>query len=537
VSTPRPFSRHFSELVTEHARRDGAAPAVVDGERTLSYAELDAAVDAVAGGLRGLGVRWGSTVGLLCTNRWEWLAAAIGAHRAGARVACFNTFAKAWDLEYMLSHSDTEVLICVDRFRSRDYRETLDELVPELASAEWVSERFPALRHVIVIGEPPAQLPGATTFADLMCVAGPEGEPVPVSAGDDAFILYTSGSSARPKAVPMQQYATIENGFSIGERMGLTDEDRVFVSVPLFWAYGAVNALPATVGHGAALVLQAAFEPREALDLIERHRCTAMYTLPNMSAALLAVDGFDRARTASLRTGLMLGTEAEIRRTLDELGVPRICNIYGSSETYGNCCVTPHQWPDQRRLTSQGPPLPGVRLRIADPETGDALPPGAVGEIQVTGYLARGYLDDESGATARAFGPDGWYRSGDLGSLDEGGALHFHSRATEMIKTGGINVAPREVEEFLALHPAVQSAAVVGVPDERLTEVVVAFVVPRAGHTPTADELRSHCAERIAGFKVPARIHVLEKLPTTDTGKLARRALVELDRTEARSTV
>jgi fatty-acyl-CoA synthase len=536
VSTERPLSRHLAELVAEYARRDRTAPAVVDGERTLSYGELDEAVEAVASGLRALGVTWRSTVGLLCTNRWEWLAAAIGAQRAGARIACFNTFAKAWDLEYMLSHSDTEVLICVDRFRSRDFRETLVELLPELASAEWSSERFPALRHVVVIGEAD-ELPGARTLVDVMAAgqAAEPSEPVPVSAGDDAFVLYTSGSSARPKAVPMQHYGTIENGFSIGERMGLTHEDRVFVSVPLFWAYGAVNALPATVGHGAALVLQAAFEPVEALDLIERHRCTAIYTLPNMSAALLAAEGFAPARVASLRTGLMLGTEAEIRRTLEELGVSKICNIYGSSETYGNCCVTPNEWPDQRRLTSQGPPLPGVRLRIADPESGEILPTGAVGEIQVTGYLARGYLADESGASAKAFGADGWYRSGDLGSLDEAGGLHFHSRATEMIKTGGINVAPREVEEFLALHPAVQTAAVVGVPDERLTEVVVAFVVPRTGSAPTVDELRAHCVERIASFKVPARIHILDELPTTDTGKLARRALVELDQTESRS--
>jgi fatty-acyl-CoA synthase len=534
VSAERPFSRHLSELVSELARRDAGAPAVHDGALTLSYAELEDRIDAVAGGLRALGVEWGSTVGLLCTNRWEWLAAAIGAQRAGARVAAFNTFAKAWDLEYMLSHSDTEVLVCVASFRSRDYRETLRELVPELASAEWSSERFPALRDVVVVGEAP-ELPGVKTLADVMA-AGEPFAPVPVSAADDAFILYTSGSSARPKAVPMQHYGTIENGFSIGERMGLEREDRVFVSVPLFWAYGAVNALPATLTHGAALVLQAAFEPRGALDLIERHRCTAIYTLPNMSAALLAAEGFAPARVESLRTGLMLGTEAEIRRTLQELDVPKICNIYGGTETYGNCCVTPSDWPDERRLTSQGPPLPGVRLRIADPSTEEVLPTGAVGEIQVSGYLARGYLADESGAGATAFGADGWYRSGDLGSLDDEGGLHFHSRATEMIKTGGINVAPREVEEFLALHPAIENVAVVGVPDERLSEIVVAFVVARAGEDLTENELRSFCAERIASFKVPARVHVIGELPTTDTGKLARRALVELDQTQSRST-
>lgn len=528
MSAERPFSRHLTELITEITRRTPDALAVADGELSLTYAELDARAARFAHGLRDLGVARGGTVGLLCTNRWEWLAAALGTQRLGARVAAFNTFAKAWDLEYMLAHSETEVLVCVDRFRSRDYRETLAELVPELAERDWRSGRFPHLRHVVVIGDAPAQLPGVRALADVVDVAGPPPGAPPVSAADDAFVLYTSGSSARPKAVPMQHYAAIENGFQIGERMGLEATDRVFVSVPLFWAYGAVNALPATLTHGAALVLQEAFEPSGALDAIEQRRCTAIYSLPNMTAALLGADSFAPARVASLRTGLTLGTEAELRRCLDELGVGGICNIYGGTETYGNCCVTPTEWPAERRVASQGPPLPGVRLRIADQQTGELLGPGAVGEIEVTGYLARGYLGDTTGASA-AFGEDGWFRTGDLGFLDEDGALHFSSRATEMIKTGGINVAPREVEEFLAMHPSVRNTAVVGVPDERLSEVVVAFVVPRDGEMVAEAELRNFCSERIAGYKVPARIHLVEELPATDTGKLARRRLVELD--------
>lgn len=533
MSARRPFSRHLSDLVTETARRTPDALAVVDGDRSLSYAELDARTDELASALQDLGVRRGGTVGLLCTNRWEWLATALGAHRLGARVAAFNTFAKAWDLEYMLAHADTEVLVCLDRFRSRDYLETLTEIVPELTGPDWRSTRFPQLHDVVVVGEAPG-LPGVRRLADVLAASRPPPDPVPVSAAEDAFVLYTSGSSARPKAVPMQHYALIENGFQIGERMGLRAEDRVFVSVPLFWAYGAVNALPATLTHGAALVLQAAFEPEGALDVLERHRCTAIYTLPNMTAALLGAEGFARERVESLRTGLTLGTETELRRAIDELAVDRICNIYGGTETYGNCCVTPAEWPAERRAACQGPPLPGVRVRIADPETGEVLGPGEVGEIEVMGYLARGYLGDTTGA-GDAFGEDGWFRTGDLGSLDEEGALHFSARATEMIKTGGINVAPREVEEFLAMHPAVQTAAVVGVADERLSEVVVAFVVPRAGQTVSASDLRAYCSERIAGYKVPVRIHVVDELPATATGKLARRRLVELDHAAARS--
>lgn len=531
MGAQRPFSRHLAELVTETARRTPDAPVVIDGDGTLTWSQLDERVDAHAYGFRALGLRHGGTLGLLCTNRAAWLCAALGAHRLGARVAAFNTFAKAWDLEYMLAHSAAEILVCVRRFRRRDYAETLAELLPGPAGGERRSDRFPHLREVVLVGDEPA-LPGTLRLDDVVPERAEPLHPTAGSAADDAFVLYTSGSSARPKAVPLQHYGVIENGFAIGERAGLRATDRVLVPVPLFWAYGAINALPATLTHGAALVLQEAFEPAGAVDLVERHRCTAVYTLPNLTASMVAAPGFDRGRLASLRTGLTIGTPSDLRRAMDDLGLNGICNVYGSTETYGNCCVTPAAWPRERREASQGPPLPGVRLRIVDPGTGAELPPGDVGEIQVAGpYLARGYLGD-AGTAGSPLGSDGWYATGDLGALDEDGALRFSARATEMIKTGGINVAPREVEEFLGLHPDVEDVAVVGVPDPALDQVPVAFVVPRRRADVTAGELLEFCRERIAAYKVPPRIHLVEALPVTDTGKLARRRLVELDQIE-----
>jgi fatty-acyl-CoA synthase len=525
-----PFSRHVAELCRERATLTPDAPAVVSGDVELTYVELDERVDRAAGALASLGVGEGTTVGLLCTNRWEWLAVALGAQRLGARVAAFNTFAKAWDLDYMLEHSGTEVLVTVDRFRARDYVETVRELVPEVGTGlGWTSARYPRLRDVVVVGDAPDE-PGLRHLDALLEQAVPAPPVLRACAVDDAFVLYTSGSSARPKGVPMQHYAAIENGFQIGRRMRLRADDRVWISVPLFWAYGAVNALPATLTHGAAMVLQPAFDAAEALDLIERHRCTVAYTLPNITNALLAEPAFSRARTRTLRTGLTLGSPGDLRRAAEDLGIPEICNIYGSTETYGNCCVTPSEWPLERRLVSQGPPLPGVTLRIADPLTGGDAAPGAPGELLVSGYTARAYLGADDAANA-VFGSDGWFRTGDLAVLDDDGCLRFAARATEMIKTGGINVAPSEVEEFLALHPAVAVAAVVGVPDAVAGEAVVAFVIPIAEADVGADELRAFCVERIARYKVPARIHLVDELPKTDTGKLARNALVEADAT------
>src|SRR5207237_5023260 len=234
--------------------------------------------------------------------------------------------------------------------------------VPEANSApagQWRSREFPRLRHIVMLGGRLA--PGWIAY-DNFAAADARASGAMTRPEDDALILYTSGSSARPKAVRLQHYAVIENGFAIGERMGLTPDDRVLLAPPLFWAYGATNALPAILSHGATLVLQGRFDAGEWLGVIERHRCTAVYTLPSITGAALRHPDFRRERLRSLRTGLMIGSPEEVRIAAENLGARQICNIYGSTEVYGNCCVTPCDWPLDRRMRSQGPPLPGVTL-------------------------------------------------------------------------------------------------------------------------------------------------------------------------------
>jgi fatty-acyl-CoA synthase len=341
------------------------------------------------------------------------------------------------------------------------------------------------------------------------------------------LILYTSGSSARPKAVRLVHGPIIENGYNIGERMALTEVDRVLLAPPLFWAYGAVNALPATFTHGAALVLQPRFEPGGWLDLIERERCTAVYTLPSMTGASLRRPEFQRERTRSVRTGLMIGSPEEVRIAVEELGVPNICNIYGATETYGNCAVTPNGWPLARRMASQGLPLPGMTIRIVDPGTGRALPPGEAGAVEVAGHITPGYCGASAEHNAAAFTADGYFRTGDLALLDDYGDFHFVARGSDIIKRAGINVSPAEVETLLLQHPAVAQAAVVGAPAGELGEAIVAFVVLGSGIDVSAAALREHCRALASSYKTPDRIEICAALPTTETGKLFRRGLKE----------
>ncbi len=352
------------------------------------------------------------------------------------------------------------------------------------------------------------------------------------SAADDALILYTSGSSARPKAVRLQHYAVIENGFNIGERMGLGTDDRVLLAPPLFWAYGACNALPATLSHGAALVLQERFEAGEWIGLVERHRCTAAYTLPSITGAVLRNPEFARGRVASLRTGLMIGSPEEVRIAAEQLGAAEICNIYGSTEIYGNCVVTPHDWPLDRRMEGQGPPLPGVRLRIVDPATGAALPPGETGALEVSGYVTPGYSGASAAHNEAALTADGWFRTGDLGffddSVDKGGCFHFVARDADIIKRAGINVSPAEIETLLLQHPAVAQAAVVGAAAGERGEAIVAFVVPQPSAEIGPEELRAHCRALASSYKVPDHVQLCAALPVTETGKLFRRGLRDM---------
>lgn len=526
VAEPPP-SPTLPHLVRATAESTPDAPALVAGEVRWSYAELDEAVRRAAGAVGGLGVGPGSRVGLLATNTASWLAAALGAMWVGARVDAFNTWVKAWDLEHLLETSACEVLVVAGQVRGGDLLGAVRELVPELWSAGpggWSSERFPALRHVVVLGDHPDLPAGAHRFDELLAAADPEPPGTDAARPEQpAYVMYTSGSTRRPKAVPLCQRDLLVNGFHIGERMGLGPGDRVWLGSPLFWSFGGANALPATWTHGACLVLQEQFAAEEAAALLAREHVTAAYLLPGIVDALA---GHGVAEVTSLRTGLTIGRPEEVERAVRELDVGEICNIYGSTETYGNCCVTHHDTPLELRLSTQGPPLPGVELRTVDPESGAVLDPGELGELQVRGRLMPGYLDDDE-ANAKAFTADGWYRTGDQLRIRPDGAVEFAARLTDMIKTSGINVAPAEVESYLAGHPDVLEVAVVGAPHRSRGEVVVAFVVLRDGAQADAEALRAWCKEGIAGFKVPWEVVVTGELPRTATGKLTRRALVE----------
>jgi fatty-acyl-CoA synthase len=406
-------------------------------------------------------------------------------------------------------------------------------MVPEVAQrppGQRSAARLPALRELIVLGQP--ALAAARSFDEVLALGRSLDSAVVRNASaqvrptDILYVLYTSGSTARPKGVTLAHAGCLENGFNIGERQHLTRADRLWLAVPLFWSFGAANALMALITHGGTVVLQERFEAAEAVRLIATERCTVYYGMSHMAHAMLATPAWQQYDTRSLRTGLTIGTPEEVALTMHDLGVRDICNVYGATETYGNATVTDAHESEALRLHSQGKPLPGMQLRIVHPETRLALPAGEIGEILVAGYVTPGYYRDPEN-NARAFDAEGYFCTGDLGRLDAEGRLHFCGRLKDLIKSGGINISPLEVEAYLMTHPKVKQAYVIGLPDTVKGEVPVAAVELQDGEAISAAQLRSFCRGRIASYKIPTRVIFLgaDEFPRTSTGKVQKTEL------------
>jgi fatty-acyl-CoA synthase len=516
-------------LVEQAAARHASGVAIVGPDESLTYAELAGRSRQAAAVLAELGVGPGDAVGLLAPNSAQWIVLTLAAIRRGATVHTFNTWVRPAELDYLLRASGVSVLLVVEHFADTDFVETVARLVPELAlDGPLRSERYPKLRHVVSLGA--AHAAGVASWSTAM-----GGRPLPSddssseadlsSALAAPVVVYTSGSTRSPKAVPLVQRDMIDNGFAIGERMRLTPEDRVWLGSPLFWSYGIANAMVAAFSHGATLVLQERFEPAATLSLWRREQVTAAYLLPTMVDALCSSVATEVRALPHLRTGLTIGRTDEVRRAAEELGIEGICNIYGLTEVYGNCCVTDTLDALELRVECQGHPLPGVELRIVD-EAGTVMPRRQQGQIEVRGRVMPGYLAGPDDDVPSPFTADGWFRTGDTGLLRDDGRLQFVGRHSEMIKTAGINVSPAEIEATLLTFPGVLEAAVVGAPDAARGEVPVAFVVSSGEVEEGA--VREHCRALLSSYKVPRQVIRLDALPQTATGKLTRKALVEM---------
>ncbi len=523
------------QVLAETARLHDAHDALVFPGLGLrvSYREFAAEVDLAARGLLALGIRPGEHVAIWATNVPQWVVLQFATARMGAVLVNINPAYRPFELKYVLQQSDCAALVLVGRFKSSDYFAMLAEIYPELAGGPpgaAHSPSFPRLRWVVALeADAPA---GGITWTEMRrrAVEVPPARLDEIArsltADQPVNIQYTSGTTGFPKAAMLSHRNLLLNAFYVGGCQHFTDADRICIPVPFYHCFGCVLGTLAAVVYGAAMVVPAeSFNARATLDAIERERATAIYGVPTMYIAQLNDPSFDAHDLSSLRTGIMSGSPCPIeimKQVVDRMGVREITIAYGQTEASPVITQTRSDDPLQLRVETVGRPLPGVEVKIADPLSGAPLADNQQGELCTRGHVVMlGYYHNPE-ATAAAIDSEGWLHTGDLAVRLANGCFRITGRIKDMVIRGGENIYPREIEEFLFTHPAVEQVSVVGVPDPKFVEELCAWVKLKPGATVTADELRQYCRCQLAHYKVPRHVKFVEAFPQTVTGKIQK---------------
>ncbi|MBI2153287.1 MAG: AMP-binding protein [Candidatus Rokubacteria bacterium] len=514
-------------MLADAAVRYGDREAIVFGDERITYGELRRRVDRLARGLLALGIRKDDKVALWLPNRPAWLVAQHACARIGATVVALNTRYKAHELSYILGQSDATTLILTDHLGPLDFLEILDEVLPDLKKAEpgaLHAEKFPLLRRVIVDAEDP--YPGTVRLRDVLEAGDrPDLESslrqAQSSVGpDDVFtILYTSGTTSFPKGAMISHANCLPHGWNCGAQLRITADDRILHALPFSGTWGGVNIPLTAFTHGACLILMESFDPGVALYLMEKERITVWNAVDAMILGLLEHPDLHRYDRSSLRTGGVAMTSGGAQSLFDEvvarIGLRQAFQPYGMTEVNALALYHDLDEPAESRKLPGIWPAPGLEVRVVNPETGQPCKPGEEGELQHLGSLVtRGYYKKPE-ETAKAFTEDGWFRSGDLAVRDEAGRTIFKGRLREVLRISHFMVAPREIEEFLMAHPKVHQAFVVGVPDVKLGEAPVAYVIPKEGEILSEAELMAHCKGQIASYKIPRHVRLVKDVPRT----------------------
>ncbi|MFJ7165660.1 AMP-binding protein [Streptomyces globosus] len=483
--------------------------------RRWTYAEFGADVDALALGLLGLGIAKGDRVGIWAPNRAEWTLTQYATAKIGAILVTVNPAYRAHELEYVVRQSGMRLLIAAERFKTSDYAAMIAEVRPNC----------PALESTVLLDGPDHEaLLARGRTADPARLARAAAE---LSPDDPINIQYTSGTTGFPKGATLSHHNILNNGYFVGELCHYTEQDRVCIPVPFYHCFGMVMGNLACTSHGAAMVIPApSFDPAATLAAVQAEACTSLYGVPTMFIAELADPAFDTHDLTSLRTGIMAGSPCPVevmKEVIDRMGMAEVSICYGMTETSPVSTQTRADDSVERRVSTVGRVGPHLEVKVVDPDTGRTVPRGEPGELCTRGYsVMLGYWGEPE-RTAEAVDAARWMHTGDLAVMDEDGYLAITGRIKDMVIRGGENVYPREVEEFLHTHPDVLDVQVVGVPDAKYGEELMAWVRMREGAEPlTAEAVRAYCDGRLAHFKVPRYVHVVDEFPMTVTGKVRK---------------
>jgi fatty-acyl-CoA synthase len=507
-----------------------------------SYRELQREANRLASALLELGLKPGERVGIWSHNNAQWLLTQIATAKAGIVLVNINPAYRIAELEYALNKVGCKALITMTVFKTSNYLDMIRAIAPEIDASTpgaLQAARVPALKTVIHLGE--ESVLGMLRFADLM-ERGSADDARLAQIGatlkntDPINIQFTSGTTGFPKGATLTHRNVLNNGFFIGEAMHLTPQDRLCIPVPLYHCFGMVLGNLACLTHASTIVYPTdAFDPLLVLQAVQQERCTGLHGVPTMFIAELDHPRFKEFDLSTLRTGIMAGSPCPIevmKRVVSDMHMSEVTIAYGMTETSPVSCQSTVDTSLEKRVSTVGKTQPHLEVKIVDPENGQTVPTGTSGELCTRGYsVMHGYWEDLQ-KTAEAIDAEGWMHTGDLAVMDAEGYVNISGRIKDMVIRGGENIYPREIEEFLYRHPAVQDVQVVGVPDKKYGEELCAWIVLRAGATLDEAGVREFCKGQIAHYKVPRYIRFVDAFPMTITGKVQKFKMRELMKQE-----
>ncbi len=506
-----------------------------DYKRT--WKEFDEETDKVAKGLMSLGVEKGDKVAIWATNVPEWLLTLFGAAKCGAILVTVNTNYKVFELEYLLTQSDTKVLVMTGGFKDSNYVDIVNSIFPDLKSSKdgkVESKKLPFMERVVFAGEgTPDGMLNFRSLIDLSDGVG-DGELIArqkeLDCHDVINMQYTSGTTGFPKGVMLTHYNIVNNGKTIGDGMAFTNKDKLCICVPLFHCFGLVLATMACITHGTTLVPIEAYSPVPVMNAISQEKCTAVHGVPTMFIAMLEHPMFSQFDFSSLRTGIMAGSPCPIevmKKVVDKMNMKDIVIVFGQTEASPGCTMTTTDDSLDKRVSTVGRAFPGVECKIVNPETNEEVPDGVAGEFVARGYnIMKGYYKMPE-ATAQAIDKDGWLHSGDLCTRDEEGYYKVVGRIKDMIIRGGENIYPKELEEFLYTCDKISDVQVIGVPSKQYGEEIMACIVLKSGESMTEQEVKDLVKSNMARHKVPSYVRFMDAFPVTASGKIQKFKLRE----------
>lgn len=527
------------ELLEKIAKENAHHEAMVYADRNLryTYKEFNQICRDAARGFMSLSIEKGDHVAIWATNTPEWLITQFATGKIGAVLVTVNTSYRSAELEYLLKQSDSGTLILMESLKDHSYIKTLYELIPELKNSkpgELQSEKFPHLKNIIVLGK--ERYPGTYSWKDVMYLKENTTEEElqsrmeSLDANDVINMQYTSGTTGFPKGVMLTHSNIVNNAINIAEGMKLTNADRMCIPVPFFHCFGCVLGTLTAVSVGATMVPLQEFNPQAVLQTVQDEKCTALHGVPTMFIAEMSLPNFKEYDLSTLRTGIMAGSTCPIEimnGVVERMGAEEITIVFGQTESSPGITQTRTDDPLELRVTSIGKPMPHTEVKIVEPGTEKEVPRGTQGELITKGYhVMKGYYNNPE-ATRMAISSDGWLHTGDIAVMDENGYCAITGRLKDMIIRGGENIYPREIEEFLYQHPEVLDVQVVGVPDEKYGEEVMAWIIPKERAKLTSEDIRSYCNGKISRHKIPRYIQFIDQYPMTASGKIQKFKLRE----------